>query len=92
MWLRHRPRLTNLSQEDEEDWKRNEKGERGFHLGAVALAAAASSSATALLCYAMQRRGKQTEALFSSQLLLLNSTMQKEDSTSHRNVGKCMEY
>jgi hypothetical protein len=31
-------------------------------------------------------------ALFSSPILSLNSTMQKEDSPSHQNVGKCMEY
>jgi hypothetical protein len=31
-------------------------------------------------------------ALFSSPNSPPNSTMQKEDSPSHQNVGKCMEY
>jgi hypothetical protein len=33
-----------------------------------------------------------SEALFRSQILPLNSTMQKEDFLSHQNAGKCMEY
>jgi hypothetical protein len=32
------------------------------------------------------------EALFSSLNSPLNFTMQKEDSPSHQNIGKCMEY
>jgi hypothetical protein len=31
-------------------------------------------------------------ALFRFQILLLNFTMQKEDSSSHQNTGKCMKY
>jgi hypothetical protein len=33
-----------------------------------------------------------TYPLFSSPNSSPNSTMQKEDSLSHQNVGKCMEY
>jgi hypothetical protein len=31
-------------------------------------------------------------ALFRFQNSHLNSTMQKEDSSSHQNIGKCMKY
>jgi hypothetical protein len=32
------------------------------------------------------------DAWFSSQFRCPNFTMQKEDSPSHQNTGKCMEY
>jgi hypothetical protein len=67
MWMRHRSRRAGSSQEDEEDWKWNEKGEWwGFHLGATALAAPASSSA--MLC---NEGGKQIEVGLWEEMTML---------------------
>jgi hypothetical protein len=38
------------------------------------------------------RAKRPTRALFSSTKFILNFIMQKEDSSSHQNIGICMEY
>jgi hypothetical protein len=42
--------------------------------------------------YEIKREEKFPIPLFSSPNSPPNSTMQNEDSPSHQNVGKCMEY